>query len=520
MAQSDRPSGAVKTALKSDKMIIVIKVGTSSLVRPEHQTLNLKTLASACETVKELSALGHHVIVITSGATGVGCQRMNLDQRPAQLAKKQALAAVGQVHLMRYYEDFFNSLGLTCAQVLLTLDNLASRHQYVNATNTFTELLAYGTIPVVNENDTVAVARRGFGDNDTLSAQVATLVQADYLFLLTDVDSLYEENPKTNPDAQPIYEVEDISALTADTSTAGTQWGTGGMATKITAARIATAAGVTTVICNSNTPENILRVRRAPAISIWLLGQQYDVALPLLGCHLSPLVLISIACLDTCDLQACNSEQRHLHMTSQHRCRCDLWSVVFVFCRYMYNGYAGNVPCLLLMSFNYCTLRSDSSQLWKTTSGACIGIFSCNKRTFVHASPTAVPRKCGLTLDRSCSQRSCNKEASTAHGLVVQVIEGEPNLGTRFHPLQNVLRGRRRWIVSVPVQGQIWLNLQTVRNVKDKHRSLFTTGKRLAASDQLFVASVVFWGELLPVQPCNLVSVCRSSYRQEARPLT
>ena len=127
MGHSPPHRGAVKAALNSDGAIIVIKVGTSSLVRPEQQTLNLTTLARICETVKALHMQGHHVIIVTSGAVGVGCQRLGLKEKPTQLARKQALAAVGQVHLMRYYEDFFNALGLPCAQVLLTLDNLVRR---------------------------------------------------------------------------------------------------------------------------------------------------------------------------------------------------------------------------------------------------------------------------------------------------------------------------------------------------------------------------------------------------------
>lgn len=239
---------------------IVLKVGTSSLVRSEQQTLNISNLARIADTVKLLHDQGHHVILVSSGAVGVGCQRLGLTSRPTQLARKQALAAVGQVHLMRYYEDFLSSLGLCCAQVLLTRNNLTKREQRMSVRNTFDELLSYGTIPIVNENDTVAVQELRFGDNDTLSAQVATLVQADWLFLLTDVDCLYTSNPKLNPDAQPIYEVEDMSRLQADTSTQGTEWGTGGMATKLMAGRIATAAGCTMVICNSNNPEAVAQV--------------------------------------------------------------------------------------------------------------------------------------------------------------------------------------------------------------------------------------------------------------------
>ncbi|KAK9846452.1 hypothetical protein WJX81_004071 [Elliptochloris bilobata] len=234
----------------------VIKVGTSSLVRPDAGSLNLSNLARICETVRDLRAEGHRVVLVSSGAVGVGAQRLGLAARPADLAQRQALAAVGQVYLMRYYEDFFSALGL----VLLTLDNLAQRGQYLNASNTFRELFAYGTVPVVNENDTVAVEELRIGDNDTLSAQVATLVRADWLVLLTDVDALYTANPATDPAAQPIHEVADLSQLHVDTSEGGGQWGTGGMATKLTAARLATAAGCAMAICSAAAPERVAAI--------------------------------------------------------------------------------------------------------------------------------------------------------------------------------------------------------------------------------------------------------------------
>lgn len=160
---------------------------------------------------------------------------------------------------MRYYDDFFSTLGKRCAQVLLTLENLAVRSQYLNARNTFDALFALGVIPVVNENDTVAVEELKWGDNDTLSAQVAALVSAHYLFLLTDVDGLYTANPRRDPSATRIDVVEDIGALDADVSQAGSQWGTGGMVTKLTAARLASAAGCRTVICRSDAPDAVAR---------------------------------------------------------------------------------------------------------------------------------------------------------------------------------------------------------------------------------------------------------------------
>lgn len=148
------------------------------------------------------------------------------------------------------------------AQVLLTRNDIADRTQYLNAQNTFAALLNMGVIPIVNENDTLSVQEIKFGDNDTLSAITAGMVQADYLFLMTDVDCLYDTNPRTNPDAKPIEVVEDIAALTADVSSAGSSLGTGGMGTKIVAARLATAAGVTTVITRSSKPGNIANIVR------------------------------------------------------------------------------------------------------------------------------------------------------------------------------------------------------------------------------------------------------------------
>lgn len=235
-------------------------MGTSSLIRADTKTLNLSSLANLVEAVRDLKDLGFNVVLVSSGAVGVGCQRLGLTTKPTELAKKQALAAVGQIHLMRYYDDLFTALNLTCSQVLLTLDNLATRSQYINARNTFYELLRYGTVPIINENDTVAVAQLRFGDNDTLSAQVATLVEADWLFLLTDVDALYTGNPNTDPTAEPVREVDDVHDLAVDTRQAGTQWGTGGMATKLTAAAIATAAGCRMAICHFKNPGAILDI--------------------------------------------------------------------------------------------------------------------------------------------------------------------------------------------------------------------------------------------------------------------
>jgi glutamate 5-kinase len=169
----------------------------------------------------------------------------------------QALASIGQSRLMSLWDSLFGHLSQPVAQILLTRTDIADRTQYLNAQNTLSELLSMGVIPIVNENDTLAVSEIKFGDNDTLSAITAAMVQADYLFLMTDVDALYDKNPRKYPDAKAIEVVSDIDALEVDVSSAGSALGTGGMATKIVAARLATSAGTTVIITKSSKPGNV-----------------------------------------------------------------------------------------------------------------------------------------------------------------------------------------------------------------------------------------------------------------------
>jgi glutamate 5-kinase len=220
----------------------------------------LSILSVIVETAIKLKKDGHKVVIVSSGAIGVGLRRMDLDRRPKHLPKVQALAAIGQCRLMSLWDQLFAHYRQPVAQILLTRNDIADRTQYLNARNTFIELLDMEVIPIVNENDTLAVTEIKFGDNDTLSAITAGMIHADYLFLMTDVDCLYDKNPRTNPDAKPIEVVEDIADLQADTSSRGSSLGTGGMSTKIVAARLATSAGVTTVITRSSRPGNIRKI--------------------------------------------------------------------------------------------------------------------------------------------------------------------------------------------------------------------------------------------------------------------
>ncbi|KAL1620592.1 Glutamate 5-kinase [Diplodia seriata] len=241
-------------------LTIVIKLGTSSIVDEKTHEPLLSILSTIVETAVKLHKDGHRVVIVSSGAIGVALRRMDLPRRPKHLPQVQALAAIGQCRLMSLWDQLFAHMNQPVAQILLTRNDIADRTQYLNAQNTFHELLHMGVIPIVNENDTLAVTEIKFGDNDTLSAITAGMVQADYLFLMTDVDCLYDKNPRTNPDAKPIEVVEDIAELVADVSSAGSSLGTGGMSTKIVAARLATSAGVTTVITRSSKPGNIAAI--------------------------------------------------------------------------------------------------------------------------------------------------------------------------------------------------------------------------------------------------------------------
>ncbi|KAI2639704.1 glutamate 5-kinase [Hypomontagnella submonticulosa] len=243
-------------------LTVVIKLGTSSIVDEKTHEPLLSILTLIVETAVKLRKDGHKVIIVSSGAIGVGLRRMDVEKRPKHLSKLQALAAIGQCRLMSLWDSLFGHLRQPIAQILLTRNDIADRTRYLNAQNTIMELLEMGVIPIVNENDTLAVAEIKFGDNDTLSAITAAMVHAHFLFLMTDVDCLYDKNPRTHADAKPIEEVEDIASIRADVSSAGSSLGTGGMGTKIVAARLATSAGVTTVITRSSSPGNIVKIVR------------------------------------------------------------------------------------------------------------------------------------------------------------------------------------------------------------------------------------------------------------------
>ncbi len=250
-----------RTELMKEKKRIVVKVGSSTLTHEETGDMNLTTMERLVRILTDLSNSGKEVVLVSSGAIAVGRKTMNIAERPKEQDLKQACAAIGQSRLMMVYERLFAEYNKVPAQVLITKDTMINDRMRRNARSTFMRLLAMGTIPVVNENDTVATDEIEFGDNDTLSAIVAALIHADLLIVLSDQDGFFTDDPRTNPDAKLVEEITYITdELEAMAKGAGSDVGTGGMAAKISAARVANDAGADMVIANGNDMNNLRRV--------------------------------------------------------------------------------------------------------------------------------------------------------------------------------------------------------------------------------------------------------------------
>ena len=232
----------------------VVKIGTS-LLRGE----TAATIEGYARCFAAAMARGDQVVLVTSGAVGLGCQKLAMSSRPDTVVALQAAAAIGQGALMALYERAMARHGRSVAQVLLTRSDLADRRRYQNASGTLRQLLSWGVLPVINENDALSTAELRFGDNDTLSALVAAAVEAQQLILLTDVDRLYSSDPRVDADAEPISDVRhprDLDQLEQGAGDGG-RWGTGGMTTKLAAARIATASGITVQLADGRNPSRL-----------------------------------------------------------------------------------------------------------------------------------------------------------------------------------------------------------------------------------------------------------------------
>ncbi|WP_194192003.1 glutamate 5-kinase [Clostridium chrysemydis] len=247
-----------RNQIKSAKRV-VIKVGTSTLTY-ENGNINLGRIEKLARVISDLMNSGKEVVLVTSGAIGVGSSKLKLKEKPQSIREKQAVAAIGQCELMHIYSKFFGEYSHTVGQVLLTRDVVEDDHIRENVVNTFETLLEMGIVPIVNENDTVSIDEIEnivkFGDNDNLSAIVASLISADLLIILSDIDGFYDKNPRENDDAKLLEEVLEITEeLENAAGGAGTNFGTGGMITKLMAAKVSNKAGVNMVLANGECPE-------------------------------------------------------------------------------------------------------------------------------------------------------------------------------------------------------------------------------------------------------------------------
>ena len=254
-------------------MRIVIKIGTSTLAYPTGQ-LNIRRVEALCKTMSDIRNAGHELILVSSGAIGMGVGKLGLRSRPQDIPTKQAAAAVGQCELMYIYDKLFSEYHHTVAQLLITADNLTSEIRHTNFTNTLNRLLELGVVPIINENDTVATEEIVIGDNDTLAARVAQSVGAKLLILLSDIDGLYTADPHTDPNAKLIPLVrgldEGIKKLAGVSSTSQ---GTGGMVTKLRAAELCFGCGCEMVIANGNNPAALYDIVEGKPVGTRFVGE-------------------------------------------------------------------------------------------------------------------------------------------------------------------------------------------------------------------------------------------------------
>lgn len=255
-------------------MRIVIKVGTSTLTHPTGR-MDIRHVETLCKVLSDVKNAGHEVVLVSSGAIGMGVGKLNLPARPSDMPTKQAAAAVGQCELMYVYDKQFSAYNHTVAQILLTGEDLRDNTRHNNFANTLSRLLELGALPVINENDTVSTDEIAVGDNDTLGALVAVSVKADLLIVLSDIDGLYTADPHRNPDARLIPEVREITPeMLAGAGGKGSALSTGGMTTKLTAARICMEAGADMIILNGSQPAAIYDILDGKSVGTRFIGRR------------------------------------------------------------------------------------------------------------------------------------------------------------------------------------------------------------------------------------------------------
>lgn len=254
-------------------MRVVIKIGTSTLA---HKTglLNILRVEELCKVMSDLKNAGHEVIMVSSGAIGMGVGKLSLNEKPKDIPTKQAAAAVGQCELMYTYDRLFSKYNHTVAQILITGDDIEHADRNQNFKNTMRRLLELSVIPIINENDSISTNEIEIGDNDTLGAIVATTVEADLLIILSDINGLYTGDPKKDPNAKLLHTVSEITPeIEKMVGGAGSALGTGGMITKIKAAKIVTPEGIDMVIANGENPLSLYDIVAGKDVGTRFLGK-------------------------------------------------------------------------------------------------------------------------------------------------------------------------------------------------------------------------------------------------------
>ena len=259
-------------------MRIVVKVGTSTLAHSSGR-LNIRRTTELCRVLSDLKNSGHEIVLVSSGAIGMGVGKLGLSERPKEMAAKQAAAAVGQCELMYTYDNLFAEYNHAVGQLLLTAEDISDEKHAKNIRNTLDKLLNYQVIPVINENDAVATDEIGIettiGENDTLSAIAAKLVEADMLVILSDIDGLYSANPRLHPDAKLIAQVDNLASLNVDSCGGpGSALGSGGMDTKLKAAHIVTEAGIDMIIMNGQKPALLYDLMEGKSVGTRFVGRK------------------------------------------------------------------------------------------------------------------------------------------------------------------------------------------------------------------------------------------------------
>ncbi|KAH0483281.1 MAG: uncharacterized protein KVP18_004771 [Porospora cf. gigantea A] len=403
---------------------LVIKIGTSSLMHDHNKQINLKNISALVETIADLKGLGHKVVLVTSGGVGVGCSHLGFAERPKNPVTKQALAAVGNCRLSRLYDDLFALRGINVGLILVTRTDLVDRVRYLNLRNTVVEMLELGLVPIVNENDAVAAQTLKFGDNDTLAAYIAIGMNAKWLFLLTDVDFLYTANPRQNKGAKPIVYVEtlnDVYSVLDEDQNEGTQWGSGGMMTKVIAAKLAGATGVSTTLINGCYPERIIGV-----LSFAANARVKDT-------DLTGLI----------DYKQYHGGARTTRIRSRSRSGQNE------------EDSNNSSPAKLDKSFLFDAIVLEETLMDEETTNSLVG----NVATVSEKSNGDSKSKGLITIE-------------------TDQIQSWPYTGTIFgaHPMDQTVRDQRRWILSLPPRGRIYVDEGCARSLMFRKKSLFPVG--------------------------------------------